>query len=97
MKQVFIALLMTSLCITGLVYGSSVRDYQVVDIYVCEEGIVLAELLAKSSVSRKDLYVVSYCTCEGVNNDMKSEVKNMSCEAPKDMVYSCICVGTSSY
>ncbi|HOO72146.1 MAG TPA: hypothetical protein PK926_10325 [Spirochaetota bacterium] len=77
--------------------AGATKAYQIVDLYVCEEGIVLAEMLAKSSVSRKELYVVSYCTCEGVNSDMKSQVKVSSCEAPKNMVYSCICIGRSSY
>jgi hypothetical protein len=64
---------------------------------VCEEGLVLAEMLAKTSISRQELAVVSYCTCEGVDPGQKAEVKKSKCEAPKDMVYACICIGKNQY
>ncbi|HOW83747.1 MAG TPA: hypothetical protein PK573_14390 [Spirochaetota bacterium] len=89
-----LVLLIASLTIDASGAG---KAYQVVDFYICEESLTLAEMLAKSAVSRQELYVVSYCTCEGVNNDMRPAVKKNSCIAPKDMVYSCICIGKSSY
>ena len=45
--------------------GAFSVQYQIVDIYICEEGAVLAELSAKAIVSRKELYRASYCDCEG--------------------------------
>ncbi|OHD66408.1 MAG: hypothetical protein A2176_06660 [Spirochaetes bacterium RBG_13_51_14] len=82
---------------SGVLYSSKWNLYQIVDIYVCEEGIVLAELLAKARLNRHQLTVVSYCTCEGVDPSLKTEVKNATCEPPKDMVYSCTCIGKSHY
>jgi hypothetical protein len=85
------------LCMAALGVEGSRKNIQVVDLYVCDAGIIAAELHAKASVSRKELYVVSHCTCEGVNSDMKKAVKTSSCEAPRNNVYSCICVGKSTY
>jgi hypothetical protein len=105
MKKMIVASILLSLFMGGVVYSS----YQVVDVYICEEGMVLAEITAKSIVSRKELYRASYCDCQGVNDDMKSRVKKGSweregfkyeygsCESPKNRVFRCVCVGTDRY
>lgn len=97
MKKMLAAFLFFLFCMSGLLYSSNKSGYQVIDLYICERSITLAELFAKASVNRKDLYITSYCTCEGVNNDLKSEVKIGNCDPPRDMVYSCICIGKSTY
>jgi len=70
--------------------------YQIVDVYVCQTGRDMANLQAKASVSRKELYRVSYCTCQGVSSNLKVKVKDNSCKTNKQ-VYSCVCIGTSGY
>jgi len=98
MKQIIMTVAMCGVCMMAAVlYASSRSDYQVVEVYVCEEGQVLAEMLAKTSISRQELTVVSYCTCEGVDQGLKKEVKKMKCDPPKDMVYACTCVGRTGY
>lgn len=82
---------------TGVLYSAKKSQYQLVELYVCESEIVLAEMLAKSSISRQVLTTVSYCTCEGVDASMKTQVKYGACEPPKDMVYSCTCIGKTHY
>ena len=82
---------------TGVLYSSKMNQYQLVDLYVCESEIVLAEMLAKASINRKVLITVSYCTCEGVDPSMKTQVKYGTCEPPKDMVYDCTCIGKTHY
>ena len=82
---------------TGVLYSSKMRQYQLVEIYVCEQDIVLAEMLAKSSINRQVLITVSYCTCEGVDPILKTQVKKGTCEPPKDLVYDCTCVGKTHY
>jgi len=103
-KIVFITMLLMFL-FSGIVFSR----YQIADIYICEEGMVLAELSAKSIVSRKELYRASYCSCEGVDPSLKTEVqkgvwkkmgieiKYGACEAPKDRVFHCVCVGQDHY
>jgi hypothetical protein len=71
--------------------------YQVVEVYICEQEIILAEMIAKSSLSRQELTTVSYCTCEGVDPSMKQLVKKTKCDPPKDLVYACTCIGKSHY
>ena len=78
---------------------SSSKKTQIADIYICDVGIVAAEINAKAKVSRKDLYIVGYCKCQGVNKDMVSMVKDYQkeCDLAKHDVYSCACVGKSGY
>jgi len=82
---------------TGVLYSSKMSQYQLVDLYVCESELVLAEMLAKVSVNRNTLTTVSYCTCEGVDQSLKKLVKFGKCEPPKDMVYDCTCIGKTHY
>ncbi|MCP4135444.1 MAG: hypothetical protein GY754_31030 [bacterium] len=56
---------------SGILYSS----YQTANVYVCEEEVSAAELLAKAVVSRKDLTRVSYCVCNGVDPSLKELVK----------------------
>jgi|GEM_PF-1652152 len=105
MKKLLFAMLFTSLLIAGTVYG----EYQIVDIFICDSGMVMAEISAKSIVSRKELYRASYCTCEGVDSSLKNLVqkgtwKNQGyefqygmCEAPRNRVFRCVCVGQNTY
>ncbi len=105
MKKLLTAMLFTSLITAGALYGG----YQIADIYVCDSGMVMAEISAKSIVSRKELYRASYCSCEGVDPVMKKEVQKGtwkregyeveygSCEAPRDRVFHCVCVGQNEY
>lgn len=105
MKKLMLAMLFTSLITAGALYG----EYQIVDVYICDSGLVMAEISAKSIVSRKELYRASYCSCEGVDPSMKNLVKKGtwkhggfemqygSCEAPKNRVFHCVCVGKNHY
>eukprot|EP00831_Metopus_contortus_P027013 TRINITY_DN22828_c0_g1_i1.p2 TRINITY_DN22828_c0_g1~~TRINITY_DN22828_c0_g1_i1.p2 ORF type:complete len:105 (+),score=0.68 TRINITY_DN22828_c0_g1_i1:448-762(+) len=83
--------------------------YQTVGVYVCESGMTMAELSARTIVTRKELYRASSCKCEGVDRELKTLVKKGkwsgegfeyeygSCEPPRNIVYHCICIGTDSY
>lgn len=95
MKRISILLLFLILAgaLTAL-YSSSV---QIVDVFVCEQGLKIAETTAKARVSRRELYTVSYCTCQGVDKSLQSEVKDMECKPPRNYVYSCVCVGKNYY
>ena len=81
----------------GALYSARMGMYQVVEVYVCEQEIILAEMIAKSSLNRQELTTVSYCTCEGVDSSMKPLVKKTKCDPPKDMVYACSCIGRTGY
>ena len=93
MKKIFFTVMLLVVVLSGTLYSS----HQIVEIYVCGEFQEMAELQAKATVNRKELYRVSYCNCQGVTSDMKSEVKDGSCKNEKSRVYSCICVGKDSY
>lgn len=82
---------------SGMLYSSKLSSYQVVDVFICEEGIVLAEMTAKTLVNRRELTAVSYCTCEGVDQSFKTGVTKTPCKPPKDLVYSCMCIGKTHY
>lgn len=82
---------------SGALYSSRMGAYQVVEVYICEQELILAEMLAKTKVNRQELTVVSYCTCEGVDSSMKPLVKKTPCDPPKDMVYACTCIGRTHY
>ncbi len=92
-KIVFSATVLMALLFGVVVYSS----HQIVEVYVCGEFADIAELQAKASVNRNELYRVSYCKCDGVHSDMKSEVKDKSCVSEDSRVYSCICIGTDRY
>lgn len=84
--------------VSGVVYSAKVGNlYQVVEVYICEQEVILAEMIAKTSISRQELTTVSYCTCDGVDPSMKVFVKKNKCEPPKDMVYACTCIGKTHY
>lgn len=105
MKKLLFAMLFTSLLAAGTVYG----EYQIVDVFICDSGMTMAETSAKSIVSRKELYRASYCTCEGVDSSLKNLVQKGtwkykgyefhygSCEAPRNRVFRCVCVGQNHY
>lgn len=105
MKKIFLALLVAGMAAGGALYG----EYQIADVYICESGLVMAEISAKSIVSRKELYRASYCNCEGVDPSLKNlvkkgkwkrqgyEVEYGSCEAPRNRVFHCVCVGKNHY
>ena len=94
MKKILIPAFFMLFIITGFLYSA----VQVVEIYVCEEEHMLAELKAKVSVSRKELTRVSYCSCQGVHQSLKTEVKDKTtCEPPGNLIYACVCIGTPGY
>jgi len=98
MKRLALCIATVSLVfITGALYSSRISDYQVADVYVCSQGIILAELQAKTLLNRQELTSVSYCSCEGIDPSFKTEVKKGSCEPPNNLVYSCSCIGRTSY
>jgi hypothetical protein len=82
---------------SGVLYSGKMSLYQVVELFICEQEVVLAEMLAKVSVSRQELVTVSYCTCEGVDPSLKKFVKKTKCDPPKDLVYDCTCIGKTHY
>jgi hypothetical protein len=74
----------------------------VVDVYTCSGGILLAELQAKVSVSRRLLDTVSFCRCDGIDLSFKTEVKDETCNDEKlqkqeQGVYICSCIGKQLY
>lgn len=81
----------------GLLFSKGRGMYQVVEVFVCEEDSTNAEMLAKTTLSRKELTTVSYCTCEGVDPSLMDAAKKESCKPPRDMVYSCSCVGRTHF
>ncbi len=83
--------------VTSVLHSTNRGLYQVVEVYICEQEVILAEMIAKTSISRQELTTVSYCTCDGVDPSMKVFVKKNKCEPPKDMVYACICIGKTHY
>ncbi len=98
MKRLALCITTLSLvCIAGALYSSRISDYQVADVYICSQGIILAELQAKAALNRQELTSVSYCSCEGIDPSFKTEVKKGSCEPPNDLVYSCSCIGRTGY
>ncbi len=97
MKWMLLSITGFFLLTAGILYGASKAQYQMVDVYICGSSPMMAELIAKTTVSRKDLYTVSYCTCTGLTPEMKSEVTRTPCEFPKDNVYTCSCIGKNHY
>ncbi len=97
MKGMLLSITGFMLLMTAVLYGAAKAQYQIVDVYICEQSPMMAEMTAKVTVSRKDLYTVSYCTCLGLNPGMKSEVTRVPCEPPKDRVYTCTCIGKNHY
>ncbi len=98
MKRLVIVLSAFSLiALSGALYSSRMSDYQVAEVFVCAEGVVIAEMKAKTALNRQVLTSVSYCSCEGVDPSFKTEVKKDVCEPPGDMVYSCNCIGRTGY
>jgi hypothetical protein len=103
-KIIILSLLMLSI---GMVALS--RQYQIVDLFVCESGLLSAELSARSIVSRRELYRASYCNCEGVDSSLRENVRKGkwqregfeyeygTCAAPKNLVFYCICIGYARY
>ncbi|HOT45034.1 MAG TPA: hypothetical protein PLM53_13015 [Spirochaetota bacterium] len=83
--------------VAGVLHSTNIGFYQVVEVFICEQELVLAEMIAKTSISRQELTTVSYCTCDGVDPSMKVYVKKNKCEPPKDMVYACTCIGKTHY
>ena len=90
-------ILLAVMAFSGVLYSSLRGSFQVVDVYVCEESITMAEMLARAAVSRKELYVVSYCSCQGVDSSLKDKVTKTTCDAERNMVYACMCIGRSQY
>ena len=97
-KYAFIAMALFFFIFAGVLYGFIKKgSYQFVDLYLCESDAPMAELAAKVKVSRKELLVVSFCSCEGVAHGVRSSLANMTCAPPKDTVYSCYCIGRNHY
>ncbi len=95
-------MIITAVCIIvaaslGALLSAGRGGYQVVEIYLCEEDLTNAELYAKTVVSRKELSTVSYCTCEGVDPSLLGGEKKESCKPPRDMAYSCSCIGKTHF
>ncbi len=81
----------------GVLYGLRGNLYQMVEVYLCEDGIVMAEIAAKVKVSRKQLLTVSYCTCEGLSMGEEIGMTEMKCDPQKNSIYSCSCIGRNHY
>ena len=101
MKRLLVSMIVVLVVMSsGVLYSSKLSSYHVVDIYVCEEGVVLAEMIAQTEVNRRELTTVSFCTCEGVDPSFITGVKKterVTCIPPKNQVYSCICIGKAGY
>lgn len=95
-RSIGIALIVMIAGATAL-YSSRSIPYQIVDIYICDSDGAIAPLTAKAAVSRKELYTVSGCKCEGVDRGLRGEVTRTPCEAPRNQVFMCTCVGKAGY
>ncbi len=96
-RLIVIATSILIFAVSGVLHSSKMSLYQVVEVYICEQELIMAEMIAKTSISRQELTTVSYCTCDGVDPSMKVFVKKNKCEPPKDMVYACTCIGKTQY
>ena len=81
----------------GVLFSAGRGMYQMVEVFVCEEDVTNAEMLAKTTVSRKELTTVSYCTCEGVDPSLIGDAKKGNCKPPRDQIYSCSCIGKTHF
>lgn len=95
MKKIYLSILFVFA--SGFMLFLNGANYQFAEIYVCDDEQVMAELAAKAAISRKELYIVSYCSCQGVDKSLKTLVKKSTCNPPKDSVYICRCVGKANY
>ncbi len=95
MKKIIISLLFVFS--SGMILLLHSANYQFAEIYICEEEQFTAQMTAKANISRKELYIVSYCNCQGVDKSLKTLAKKGSCTAEKDNVYICRCVGKANY
>jgi hypothetical protein len=95
MKKIILSILFVFS--TGFMLFLYSANYQHAEIYVCDNEQFTAELSAKASISRKELYIVSYCNCQGIDKSLKSMVKKNSCTAEKENVYICRCIGKANY
>ena len=94
MKKVIIfSMIFLIFIFSGILYSK----YHLVDVVICEKSLVMAEVGAMARVSRKELYTVGYCECEGVDPSMKAEVQGMDCSSPNMEAYACVCVGKAHY
>ena len=96
-RLIILATLFLVFAVAGVLHSTNRGLYQVVEVYICEQEVASAEIVAKTSISRQELTTVSYCTCDGVDPSMKVFVKKNKCEPPRDMVYACICIGKTHY
>jgi hypothetical protein len=96
-RLIILTTIVLTFTVTGVVHSTNMGLYQVVEVYICEQEVIMAEMIAKTSITRQELTTVSYCTCDGVDPSMKVFVKKNKCEPPKDMVYACICIGKTHY
>jgi hypothetical protein len=98
MKRIIVAgMLFFILASSGVIFSMKTSDYQLVEIYICEQDAAMANMVAKVYVNRQELTRVSYCTCEGVDPSLKALVKKTKCDPPRDQVYCCTCIGTMTY
>jgi hypothetical protein len=96
-RVILLAIVVVLFGVTGVLHSAKMGEYQVVEVYICDQEVLTAEATAKMSITRKELTTVSYCTCDGVDPSMKVYVKKNKCEPPRDMVYACICIGKTHY
>jgi hypothetical protein len=95
MKKIILSILFVFS--SGIVFFLYSANYQQAEIYVCNEEQFTAELSAKAAISRKELYIVSYCNCSGVDKSLKSLAKKNTCTSASDNVYLCRCIGKANY
>jgi hypothetical protein len=95
MKKIIISILFVFS--SGIVFFLYSANFQHAEIYVCDSEQFTAELSAKAAISRKELYIVSYCTCQGVDKSLKTLAKKDSCTTDRNNVYICRCIGKANY
>ena len=109
MKKIVICFLMAAFAGTISV-KALLAEYDVSDdFYLCDESAFQAEFSARTLANRNEMTRASFCKCDQVPNENKDKVKKGkwermgysfeygSCEAPKNLVYRCYCVGTADY
>ena len=77
MKKIFIIpTILFSLALIGVLYAKKSK-VQTASVYVCGTNKLIVENAAMARVSRKELYSVSYCTCDSADSSMKERVKEI--------------------
>jgi hypothetical protein len=75
MKLATLWIIFFLLLLPAFLISSSKKNLQMAETLVCETNLIMAEMKAKSNLSRGDLYIVNNCTCQGIDPSIVKNVK----------------------